>query len=167
MENNEVCIWITSQLLEVEEAKEAFRRTFPELDTYLKNGQIEFIPYTHWNLKDGNFDLESISNFWVEKLNQALTNGYEGLRLVRNTFWLDKKVWNNFADYEEEIDRIIGNYQMMVLCTYFLDECNTNKIIDLIINHQFVLIKREGKWENIDNSKRKKTEDKIQTESSV
>jgi len=36
-------------LLEVEEAKEAFRWTVPELDTYLKNGQIGFIPYTHWN----------------------------------------------------------------------------------------------------------------------
>jgi PAS domain S-box-containing protein len=175
LENNEVYIWVTSQLLEVKEAKEALRRTVPELDTYLKNGQIEFIPYTQWNLNDGNFDLESISNFWVEKLNQALTNGYEGLRLVRNTFWLEKKVWKNFADYEEEIDKIISNYKMMVLCTYFLDECNTNKIIecntnkiiDLIINHQFALIKREGKWGNIENSKRKKTEDKIQTLASI
>jgi len=33
----------------------------------------------------------------------------------------------------------------------------------LIINHQFSLIKREGKWEHIENSKHKKTEDKIQT----
>jgi hypothetical protein len=66
LENNEVCIWITSQLLEVEEAKEVLRRTVPELDTYLKNGQIEFIPYARWNLQDSNFDSESISNFWVE-----------------------------------------------------------------------------------------------------
>ena len=162
LENNEVCIWITSQPLEVEEAKEALRRTVPELDTYLKNGQIEFIPYAKWNLQDSNFDSKSISNVWVEKLDQALTNGYEGLRLARNTFWLGKKVWNDFADYEEEIAKIIGNYPMMFLWTYFLDGYNTNKIIDLIINHQFALIKREGKWEHIENYKHKKREDKIQ-----
>ena len=118
LENNEVCIWITSQPLEVKEAKEALRRTIPELDTYLKNGQIEFIPYAQWNLQDSNFDSKSISNVWVEKLDQALTNGYECLRLARNTFWLEKKVWNDFADCEEEIAKIIGNYHMMFLCAY-------------------------------------------------
>jgi PAS domain-containing protein len=162
LENKEFCLWITSQPVEVEEAKEALKKAVPDLDTYLENGQIEFIPYAHSNLKDGNLDSENISKGWVEKFNQALTNGYEGLRLAGNTFWLEKNDWNDFADHEDEIDRIIENYQMMVLCTYFLDRCDTTKIIDVILSHQFALIKREGKWEQIENSKRKKTEDKIQ-----
>ena len=33
----------------------------------------------------------------------------------------------------------------------------------MILSHQFALIKRKGKWEQIENSKRKKTEDQIQT----
>jgi hypothetical protein len=45
LENNEVCLWITSQPVEVEEAKEALRKAVPDFDTYLENGQIEFIPY--------------------------------------------------------------------------------------------------------------------------
>jgi PAS domain S-box-containing protein len=163
LENNEVCLWITSQPVEVEEAKEALRKAVPDFDTYLENGQIEFIPYAYSNLKDGNLDSENTSKGWVEKLNQALTDGYEGLRLAENTFWLEKNDWNDFADHEEEIDRIIENYQMMVLCTYFLDRCDTTKITDVILSHQFALIKRKGKWEQIENSKRKKTEDKIQT----
>ena len=31
----------------------------------------------------------------------------------------------------------------------------------MIINHQFALIKRNGKWERIENSKRKKTDERI------
>jgi hypothetical protein len=68
-----------------------------------------------------------------------------------NTFWLKKKEWNDFVDSEEEIDRIIGNYQMMALCTYSLNRCNETEIIDVTINHQVALIKREGIWEQIES----------------
>ena len=100
-------------------------------------------------------DSESVLNGWVEKLNQALNNGYDGLRLTENTFWLEKKDWSDFANYEEKLDSIIGNYRIMALCTYSLDRCNATEIIDVILNHQFALIKREGKWEQIENSGRK------------
>lgn len=40
LENNEFCLWITSQLSEIEKTKEAWRRDIPDFDNYLKNGQI-------------------------------------------------------------------------------------------------------------------------------
>ena len=159
LENNEFCMWVTSQPLDVEEAKEALRRAVPDIDVYLEKGQIEIIPYTYWYVKEGVFDSERVLNGWVEKLNQALANGYDGLRLSGNTFWLEKEDWNDFVEYEEKVDRVIGNYQMIALCTYSLDKCNANEIIDVVVNHQFALIKREGKWEQIESSKRKKAEE--------
>ncbi len=161
LENNEFCMWIVSQPSEAEEAKEALKRAISDFDTYLENGQIEFIPYTQWYLKEGNFDSERVLNGWVEKLNQALTNGCDGLRLG-NSFRLEKEDWNDFADYEEQVDDVIGNYQMIALCTYPLDRCNAAGIIDVVINHQFALVKRDGKWEQIESSRRKKAEEKIQ-----
>ncbi|MFY1110204.1 MAG: PAS domain S-box protein [Methanosarcinaceae archaeon] len=161
LENNEFCMWIVSQPSEAEEAKEALKRAISDFDTYLENGQIEFIPYTQWYLKEGNFDSERVLNGWVEKLNQALTNGCDGLRLG-NSFRLENEDWNDFADYEGQVDDVIGNYQMIALCTYPLDRCNATEIIDVVINHQFALIKREGKWEQIESSRRKKAEEKIQ-----
>jgi PAS domain S-box-containing protein len=46
----------------------------------------------------------------------------------------------------------------MALCTYYLDRCNSNQIIDMIINHQFALIKWDGKWEKIESSRNKETD---------
>ena len=158
LENNEFCMWVTSQPLGVEDAKEALRRFVPDIDVYLERGQIEIIPYTYWYVKEGVFDSERILNGWVEKLNQAIDSGYDGLRLSGNTFWLEKEGWNDFVQYEKEIDNIIGNYQMIALCTYCLEKCNSTEIIDVVINHQFALIKKEGKWEQIESSKRKKAE---------
>ncbi len=161
LENNEFCMWVTSQPLGVEEAKEAIRRAVPDIDVYMEKGQIVIIPYTHWYLKEGVFDSERVLNGWVEKLNQALANGYDGLRLTGNTFWLEKEDWNDFVDYEEEVDRVLGNYQMIALCTYCLDRCRATEIIDVVTNHQFALIKREGKWEQIESSKRKQAEEAL------
>jgi len=159
LENNEFCMWVTSQPLDVKDAKEALRIAVPDLDTYLEKGQIEIIPYTHWYVQEGSFDSERVLKGWIEKLNQALEDGYEGLRLNGNTFWLEKKDWNDFVDYEEEVDRVIGNYQMIALCTYCLEKCNSTEIVDVVINHQFALIKREGKWDQIESPKRKRAEE--------
>ena len=149
LENNEFCMWVTSQALDVEEAKEVLKRAVPDLDTCLEKGQIEIIPYTHFCAEEGVFTSERILNGWIEKLIQALANGYDGLRLSGNTFWLEKEDLNDFVGYEEKVDRIIGKHQMIVLCSYYLDRCNATEIIDAVVNHQFALIKREGNWEKI------------------
>jgi len=164
LENNEFCLWFTLYPVEVEEAKEALKRDVPDFDVYLEKGQIEIIPYTYWYVKEGVFNSERILNGWVEKLNQALENGYEGLRLAGNTFWLEKENLGDFVDYEKKVDAIIDKHHVIALCLYYLDMCSTAEIIDVISNHQFALIKRKGKWERIENSGRKNVTEREQEE---
>jgi PAS domain S-box-containing protein len=159
LENNEYCIWVTSEPLDAEEAKEALRKAVPDIGAYLEKGQIEIIPYTHWYVNEGVFDSRGSLNGWIEKLNNALKNGFDGLRLSGNTSWMGKKDWDEFVDYEEEIDRILGNYRMIALCTYSLDRCNSSGIIDVMVNHQFALIKKKGEWQKIESSSSKKAEE--------
>jgi signal transduction histidine kinase len=162
LENNEFCMWVTSQPLEVEDAKAALRKAVPEIDIYIEKGQLEIISYFHWYVKDGSFDSDRVLNGWVEKLNKALAHGYDGLRLTGNTFWLEKEDWNDFIDYESEVDRVLDNYQMIALCTYNLDRCNAIEIIDVVTHHQFALIKKNGKLEQIESSKRKEIAQALQ-----
>jgi len=65
---------------------------------------------------------------------------------------LKKGDWDGFVDYEKKVGSNIGKRQMISLCPYFLDMCSVADIIDVAFNHQFALIKREGKWERIENS---------------
>jgi PAS domain S-box-containing protein len=155
LENNEFCIWITSESLSVEEAKKALRKSIPNFDTYFNKGQIEVIPYADWYLKEGAFNSQKILDGWIEKLNLALTSGYDGLRVTESVCWLEKESLNDFVNYEKKLDSIIGKYPIIALCTYFLDKCNTIEIIDIVTNHQFALIKKEGKWEQSKSSARK------------
>jgi PAS domain-containing protein len=155
LENNELCLWVTSQPLEVEDAIEALRRVVPDFNVYLDKGQIEIIPYTQWYAKEGVFDSERVLKNCVEKLTSASYNGYDGMRLSVNTSWLDTENWDGFIKYEEQTDNVIGNYQIIALCTYSLDRLKATEMIKLSANHQFTLVKSEGIWEHIEGFKRK------------
>lgn len=161
LENNEYCMLITSDPLSAEEAKYAFEKIVPDFDGYYKGGQIEILPYTEWYTKGGNFDSDRVLDGWIEKLDYAHEKGFDGLRLSGNTFWLEKEDWNDFVDYEEAVDTVIGQYHMMALCTYCLEKCNAAEVIDVVNNHEFALIKRKEKWELIETTEHKRTEEEL------
>lgn len=150
LENNEFCIWVASNPLE---AKKTFKMFVSNPETYLEKGQIEIIHYDDWYLKRGFFDTQEILNGLMEKLNKSLANGYDGLRLFEGLFSLEEEYRDDFAEYEREINRVIDNSNMLVLCTYFLRKYNASEIFNIIERHQFALIKRKGKWEKIRNSR--------------
>lgn len=149
LESNEFCMWVTSEPLMVAEAEEAMRGAVSAFDEYMRQGQIEIIPYNEWYLLEGTFDDDRVLDGWISKLEQALSKGYAGLRLTGNTFWLERNHWQAFTEYEAKINNIIGRYRMIAACTYSLDKCDAAAIIDVIKNHQFALIKRERKWDII------------------
>jgi PAS domain S-box-containing protein len=161
LENNEFCMWVTSEPLNEQEAKEAMEKALPDLHRYISRGQIEILPYTVWYLKGGSFESERVLSGWVDKLNRAMDMGYSGLRLTGNTFWLEKGDWKDFTDYEAAVNGTIGNYKMIALCTYSLDRCDACGVIDVVRNHEFALIKREGRWELIESSEYKKAKEEL------
>jgi PAS domain S-box-containing protein len=154
-------MWVTSKPLSEKDAAKALAKVLPNLDSYVKKRQIEIIPHDKWYVKNSVFNSKKVSKGLLNKLNKALAEGYDGLRLTGNTFWLEKKDWNSFMNHEKEVDSVIGEHNIIVLCTYSLNKCGANEVIDVAQNHQFVLIKREGKWEIIESSERKRAEDEI------
>ena len=153
LENNEFCMWVTADNLTVAEARKAMTKAMKGFSTYLKKGQIEILPYTEWYLRDGVFNSQNVLNGWIEKLNHALKKGYDGLRLTGNTFWLEKETWRSFAEYEASVNNVIGHYKIIALCTYSLEKCGAAEIVDVIRNHEFALIKQNGKWELFESSR--------------
>ena len=156
LENNEFCMWVTSEPLAKAEAEKAIGKAVPRFNRLLKSGQIEIVPHDEWYLKDGVFNLQHVLDGWIEKLEEALANGYSGLRATGNTAWLESEDWKDFTQYEREIDSIIGEYRMMALCTYSLDKCSATDVLDVVKNHEFALLKHNGAWELIESSERKR-----------
>src|SRR5271157_3256179 len=153
LEQNEYCMWVTCEPLTSEMAEAALRQAVPDLDVYLARKQIDFLDYSQWYTIGGQFDADRVLNGWVEREEQALQLGYDGLRLTGNTFWLEKKDWADFTNYEATVNEVIGQYHMIAVCTYSLDHCAAVELLDVVKNHQFALIKRDKKWQVLSNSK--------------
>jgi len=158
LENNEFCMWVTSDPLTIEDARAALSAAVPDLDARFESHQMEIVPYTEWYLKGGYFDMERVFSGWIGKLEDALAKGFEGLRATGNTAWLEENNWDDFVQYEEKLNNIIGDYRMMTICTYSLDICSAREVIEVCSNHQFALIRQAGTWELIESSELKKTE---------
>jgi PAS domain S-box-containing protein len=151
LEHNEFCIWVTASPLTGGQAERELRKAVPKLDRYLRLGQMEIIPHTQWYLEKGKFSFPRVMDGWVSKLNLALNRGFEGLRVTGNTAWLLQKDWKNFIEYEEEINRVIGDLKMIAVCSYNLGKCGASEVIEVVNHHQFVCIRRDGKWNLIEN----------------
>ena len=161
LENHEFCMWVTSEPLTEAEAREAMRYAVPDFDQYVQRGQIEIVPHDKWYLHDGVFGLDRVLSGWIRKLQQALSREFDGMRVTGNTAWLEKKDWKSFTEYEEQVNSVIGKHKMISLCSYCLDKCGSYEIIEVISNHEFALIRREGEWCLIESSERKRMEEEL------
>lgn len=159
LESNEFCVWIVADPVGVEDAKKALRLAMPDFEYYISKEQIEFIPHTEWYTKGRSFDARTVLEGWVSKYIQGLARGCQGLRASGNTSWLNKEEWDAFIRYEREVDNVIGSYKMLALCSYSLDSCGAEELLDVVSTHPFALIKRRGRLEIIERSEKKLAEE--------
>ena len=82
LRDNEFCMWVTSPPLEVEEAKAALRKAVPDLDMYIRKGQVEILPYSEVYLAGGEFDKNRIFQIGFEKEKNALDKGFEPVKHI-------------------------------------------------------------------------------------
>lgn len=150
LENNELCVWVTSDFLTREDAIEALSKSVSGFTRYLAKGQMEIFPYQDWYLIGGKFDLQRTLNMWMEKHDGALAKGFAGTRVSGNPYWIDnKKDWDDFTAYEAAINNVIGGTKLLVLCTYSLEKCGVVEILDVVKNHVFALARNQGKWQMV------------------
>src|SRR3990172_10073120 len=98
LENDELCIWVTSDFLTTDDAHEAMKRGVPGFSDYLAKKQVEVFPHTEWYLKGGSFDLRRTLDMWMAKHDEALSRGFAGLRVSGTPYWIDnKKEWDQLA----------------------------------------------------------------------
>jgi PAS domain S-box-containing protein len=161
LENNEFCLWVVSDPLGEEEAKNAFRQAIPEPDRYLATGRIEIVPNTEQYFKGGAFVPERVINGWNEKLAGALAEGYDGMRVNGIEAWLTKEHWKDFSQYENTLDITLDNRRMIVLCSYPLAGAGAAEIFDVVHTHQYAVVRRKGNWEVLESPEIKQAKAEI------
>ena len=115
LEGNEQCVWVTSTPISVEEAADAMRAVVTDFDRVQAEGRMKIVPHDEWYLQDGVFDMNRVLAAWQQTIDDAIADGYDGVRVSGNTAWLEEHDWEAFAEYERTIDGAIEGAPILVL----------------------------------------------------
>ncbi len=151
LEDNEYCLWITSEPIEAAEARTILESAVPGFDDLLERAQIEIVPHSQCCNGQESFDADFVVDFMIARLETAIENGYSGMRVAGNAGWITRGEWKSLSKYEETIDSVIQARKMLVMCAYPIEMCGPNEIVEVVRNHKSVLLRREGRWEFIES----------------
>jgi two-component system sensor histidine kinase UhpB len=161
LETNEYCVWVTGDPVPLDDALQALRQTIPGFDHFLQKKSMEILTHADWYLTGGKVNSPEIINRLDDKLNKALASGYDGMRVNGNESWLEPitrtpdspgEHWDDFMNYERELNTSIKGKRMIVLCTYPLLSSNASSLLDVAHSHERVIAKRKGAWEILEEA---------------
>lgn len=152
LENNEFCVWIVPEPMTTNDAMDAVRQAVPDIDRHLAAENVELIPHGEWFFRGGSIDLQKTLDRFSEKCRRALSRGFAGMRLIGSPAWLEKTDVKQFCHFEKEIDDLIANERMIVLCSFPLSDSRASTMLDAARTHQFTLVRQNGVVEVIEPS---------------
>jgi hypothetical protein len=150
LERNEACLWVTSAPYGTDRAVSEMRSAVPDFDRRIEAEQIQIVGYDEWYTKQGALDAVDTIRGWKARKDEALTSGYEGLRIAGNTSFLDAGTWNDFVDYERSLDLTLPGQRILTLCSYCRPKCSVDAIVEVMCAHGMSLTKRHGQWDLLD-----------------
>lgn len=152
LENREFCLWILPPPVPQQEALEALKRGVPDFDRHLSEGNIELVSEDRWFRKGGSIvEPAVVVERFHKKLRAAISKGYVGLRANGRAAALQKT--KRLSELEKEIDGLIADEKMILLCSFPLEECSSSAVLDATRTHQLTAAVRNGSWEVIETHK--------------
>jgi PAS domain S-box-containing protein len=147
LESNEYCLWVTCDPISVEEACTAMKDAVIDFDWYLNNKSIEIFPCRDWYVREGRFNEKLVSRAWIEKLQDAMRRGYDGMRVNSNETWLNPNDRHQFMEYERSINSWLQNLRMIIFCTYPLKQTSGGFFSEVAHAHECVISRQKDRWE--------------------
>ena len=144
LRDNELCIWVYSQNINNKEAKEILQTSVGDIDSYIEKKQLIILPYTEWYVLDNSFNDLRINKQWRDLIQYAKDNGFNGLRAVGDTAWLEKCYHRDFEKYEQKLYGTFSNLRFLALCQYDISKVGMTEVAEIIQNHNFTIITDES-----------------------
>ncbi|HTM21872.1 MAG TPA: MEDS domain-containing protein, partial [Kofleriaceae bacterium] len=152
LDAGERCLWIAAAPLPAEAARAALATAVPDLDERTRRGQIEIVDLETWQGRRRHTGTEAMLRGWLEREAQALADGHAGLRLAINAGSVRDEDWADFAAYEAALHGALDGRRILALCSYPLDRGGSEEIMDVVRNHGWALVPRNGGWEGLQSA---------------
>ena len=152
LRNNEFCLWIVAsyEFLNVNKATNALRESIPSVDRLIDKGNIEIVAHRDWFLTNGKVNISRAVGRFRQRMNYALTSGFEGLRANGSPAWMQVYLRaGGFRKFEQQIEDLLARQRMIAACTFPLARSGAEQILDAARTHQFAVTVRNGFWKRV------------------
>ena len=126
LENNERCLWVTGEGFTAEHARCALRGAVPDFDRRERRKQIEIADGGEWYARTEKLRPDELVKGLVQREQDALAQGYAGLRTDGNCAWVPPDKWPDFLDYEMLVQKNARGRRMICMCSYCADQLPHN-----------------------------------------
>jgi hypothetical protein len=150
--DHEMGIWITSDPMDAGEARRRLAAVQPDLTEREARGQIQILDFADWYFDASGSITTRALRTCLERLAAAQQRGFAGVRMSGNSFWLERKYWSMFTDYEKQLHAAVHDSRIVVLCSYSLQRCTAHDILEIVKHHDFALVRAAQGWQRMDNS---------------
>jgi hypothetical protein len=136
----EYCLWVTAPPLPRTEAFASIESVVPDLKHYISLGQLDIVSYEDWYLVEGQFEESALMQRWQKKVEQAALLGLRAIRITGNPSWLRTSAqWEHFLKYEERMHEWVSKNDVLALCTYPVEYCDTDQMLKVFQTHSHAL----------------------------
>lgn len=146
LENNERCLLVAMEPFSPDAARSALRAAVSDFDRRERQQQIEIHDVRAWYDNDTVIKGDEIVAGLIASEEQARADGYNGFRTHGNIGWLGRNQWEDFQDYEAGVTRGLKGRRMISMCSYCLDNCGSQDVLDVMTRHSLAITKRREGW---------------------
>lgn len=147
LRSHQRCIWIAAQPLEAARARLELEKAGIDAGAELRKGSLVLRDYSDWYAEAGRLRGTQVVDLWLAAEEQALADGYEGLRITGNVTFLNARSWPGFMEYEALVDKAFQGRRIVTLCTYQRGACGASEVMDVVHRHGCTLERPDGGWQ--------------------
>ncbi len=149
LEQNEACVWVTAPPYPADRALSELRVAVPYADRLSANGQLQIYSYDEWYLKYAELGLDELVRVWLTRAQEATAAGYAGLRISGNGSFVAREAWPKFMADENAYDAARRGQPIATLCSYWLNTCEADDVLDVLHCHDCGWAKHKEGWEEV------------------
>ncbi len=142
LEKGQTCLWLVSNQLGVEKARQHAAAAIPDGDIYVMSGQFVVLSGEDWYLTNGRFDKEKAIANAARFLENSQKRGSKILRGAGDCACIPHADWGKVAEYEKEISPWVHAQPVIALCAYPILECTPTQTRAVLECHDDVLVGR-------------------------
>lgn len=144
--NREKCLWITAPPLPAAEGRAALRQAWSGVDKASAQGALRVVDFNDW-YGNNEVDPTRVVEAWLKEEEQAVAEGYRGLRLTGNTSFVTPQDWPMFMEYERKVGAAFSKRRIIALCSYHLGSCSGAQATEALSHHDCSFHRADAGWE--------------------